>query len=93
MTMTITMATKTTSDYSWRRSGTCGCEVLDRDGAVVAWTVDDLWAATIAHSLHGMSSMDNADLGDVVPVLPGRIESCETAAMSTGAPLGRRAEG
>ena len=28
------------SDYSYRRSGTNGCEIIDPNGLVIAWTVD-----------------------------------------------------
>jgi thiazole synthase ThiGH ThiG subunit len=38
--------------YSFRRVGTCGCEILAPTGSVVAWTVDDCWAATIVRLLN-----------------------------------------
>lgn len=66
-----------TNNYSWRRIGTCGCEILDSDGVVVAWAANELWGATITHSLNSM------DLGYV---LAGRIESCEMAAICTDSP-------
>jgi hypothetical protein len=41
------------SEYSYRRSGTCGCEIIDADGTVVAWTVDAAWAGLIVAALNG----------------------------------------
>ena len=35
------------SDFSYRQSGTCGHEILDPDGSVIAWTVDAGWAGII----------------------------------------------
>ena len=35
------------TSYTYRRSGTCGCEILDADGAVIAWTVNAEWAGRI----------------------------------------------
>lgn len=40
------------SKYSYRRVGTTGCEVVDLDGFVVAWTVDDVLAALICRLLN-----------------------------------------
>ena len=37
--------------YTYRRIGTTGCEILCR-GIVVAWAVDEAWAATIAQLLN-----------------------------------------
>lgn len=37
--------------YTFRRSGTTGCEILDLDGVVIAWTIDELWAAVICRLL------------------------------------------
>ena len=34
------------NDFTFRRSGTRGCEILCK-GVVVAWTVDELWAVII----------------------------------------------
>jgi hypothetical protein len=36
-----------------RRIGTTGCEILDADGSVVAWTADVGWASMIAAALNG----------------------------------------
>ena len=38
--------------FSFRRSGTAGCEILNPDGEVVAWTVEELWAALIVALLN-----------------------------------------
>jgi hypothetical protein len=39
--------------FTCRRSGTCGHEILDPDGSVIAWTVDAGWAGTITGLLNG----------------------------------------
>ena len=39
-----------TNNFSFRRVGTSGCEILCGDH-VVAWAVDELWAAMIVNSL------------------------------------------
>lgn len=62
--------TQTDNDYSWRRIGSRGCEILDANGVVVAWAANEFWGATIAQSLNSM------DLGYV---LPKRIKSCDLA--------------
>ena len=41
------MPDETTYDFTARASGSVGCEILDPDGEVVAWTVDGWWAAVI----------------------------------------------
>lgn len=33
--------------FSYRKSGRAGCEVMDEDGKVIAWTMDERWAAVI----------------------------------------------
>jgi hypothetical protein len=40
------------TDFSFTRVGTTGCEVRDRDGRVIAWTVDETWAAVISSLLN-----------------------------------------
>jgi hypothetical protein len=40
------------SEYSYRRSGSTGCEIIDPDGLVIAWTVDAAWAALIVELLN-----------------------------------------
>jgi hypothetical protein len=40
--------------YTYRRSGTCGCEIIDPNGAVIAWTVDVSWAGICIGLLNGM---------------------------------------
>jgi len=40
------------SRYSFRGVATRGCELLDPTGRVVAWTVDDCWAAIIVRLLN-----------------------------------------
>lgn len=42
----------TEGPYLFRRIATCGCELIDPTGTVVAWTVDDYWAATIVRLLN-----------------------------------------
>jgi hypothetical protein len=39
------------NEYTFRRVATAGCEIL-RDGIVVAWTVDEEWAALIVARLN-----------------------------------------
>jgi hypothetical protein len=39
-------------EYTYRRSGTCGCEILNADGVVFAWTVDPTSAAMIVAALN-----------------------------------------
>jgi hypothetical protein len=33
--------------YTYRRTGTCGCELLSPEGQVFAWTVDASWAGLV----------------------------------------------
>ena len=40
------------TEFTFRKSGTCGCELLGPDGLVVAWTVDVGWAALIVSLLN-----------------------------------------
>ena len=40
--------------YTARRIGTTGCEIIDPDGEVIAWTVDDHWAGIITALLNGL---------------------------------------
>ena len=40
--------------FTFRRSGSRGCEILC-DGSVVAWTVDETWAAAIVALLNNHS--------------------------------------
>jgi hypothetical protein len=37
---------------SFRRIATCGCELFDPNGSVVAWTADEMWAAIIVRLLN-----------------------------------------
>ena len=46
-------------DYSMRRSGSVGHEVL-LDGQVIAWTVDGWWAAVIVALLNGAEGFDSS---------------------------------
>ena len=41
------------SEFIFRRSGTCGCEIIDAVGRVFAWTVDPASAALIVAALNG----------------------------------------
>ena len=45
------------TDFTFRKSGTCGCELLGPDGLVVAWTVDVGWAALIVGLLNGSGNL------------------------------------
>jgi hypothetical protein len=38
------------NEFSYRRCGTTGCEILF-NGIVVAWTVEDTWAALLTQLL------------------------------------------
>jgi hypothetical protein len=40
-------------DFSFRRVGTTGHEIINADGVVIAWTVDEGWAARIVGLLNG----------------------------------------
>lgn len=40
------------SGFSYRRSGTTGCEILNPDGKVFAWTVSECWAILIVANLN-----------------------------------------
>ncbi len=44
--------------YSARRVGTTGHEVL-RDGLVVAWAIDEVWAVTVVAALNRADTQDN----------------------------------
>jgi hypothetical protein len=47
-------------EYVARASGSVGCEILDPDGEVVAWTVDGWWAAVIVGLLNGAEEGDQS---------------------------------
>jgi len=36
-------------EFSFNRVGSMGCEIRDPDGLVIAWTVNEVWAAFVAH--------------------------------------------
>jgi hypothetical protein len=38
--------------FSFRLVGTNGCEIRDPDGNVIAWTVDEVWAAVIVRLMN-----------------------------------------
>jgi hypothetical protein len=38
--------------FAYRRTGTCGCEIIDPDGEVFAWTVDSARAGLIVGLLN-----------------------------------------
>ena len=50
----------TNSDFSYRLIGTTGCELLDSDGNVIAWTTDELWAVAITALLNNESHFSPA---------------------------------
>jgi hypothetical protein len=45
------------TSFAYRLVGTSGCEIL-ADGEVVAWTVDEPWAAVIVGLLDGAEKGD-----------------------------------
>jgi hypothetical protein len=45
------------TSFAFRRVGTVGCEIL-ADGVVVAWTVDERWAAVV------VGLMERVEQGD-----------------------------
>jgi hypothetical protein len=47
------MMARKADSYWFRCVGTTGCEILDPTGAVLAWTVDEAWAAIIVRLLNG----------------------------------------
>jgi hypothetical protein len=40
------------NNFTFRRVATNGCEVLDPNGVVVAWAVDELWAVLLVAALN-----------------------------------------
>jgi len=38
--------------FGFRLCGTTGCEIIDREGFVIAWTVDAAWASVIVELLN-----------------------------------------
>jgi hypothetical protein len=54
-------------EYVARASGSVGCEIIDPNGEIVAWTVDGWWAAVIVGLLNrvdadGLSRHKNSTL-------------------------------
>ena len=49
------------TSFTYRLVGTMGCEIL-ADGVVVAWTVDEPWAAVIVGLLDGVEHEGNPSL-------------------------------
>jgi hypothetical protein len=47
------MHDEATGEFWARASGSVGCEIIDPDGEIVAWTADGWWAATIVGLLNG----------------------------------------
>jgi hypothetical protein len=45
------------TSFTFRRVGTTGCEIL-ADGKVIAWTMDEPWAAVIVALLDGAGEED-----------------------------------
>ena len=45
------------TSFAFRRVGTVGCGIL-ADGVVVAWTVDEPWAAIVVGLLDGAEAQD-----------------------------------
>jgi len=43
---------KSSPGYSYRKSGMAGCELLNLDGKVFAWTLDEYWAVLIVALLN-----------------------------------------
>lgn len=37
--------------FDYRIVGTTGCEIVNQDGDVVAWTIDEIWALKIVAAL------------------------------------------
>jgi len=44
--------------FTYRRSGSTGCEILDSDGNVVAWAMDELWAVVIVAGLNSSATAE-----------------------------------
>jgi hypothetical protein len=44
------------SHFFFRRIGTTGCEILDSEGKVIAWAVDEFWAVLIVAELNKAAS-------------------------------------
>jgi len=40
------------NNFTYRRSGSSGCEIADADGNIIAWAVDELWATVIVAQLN-----------------------------------------
>jgi hypothetical protein len=59
---------ETDSGFCARASGSVGCEILDPDGDVIAWTVDGWWAAIIVGLLNGAEWHDPYSCGAAAPM-------------------------
>ena len=44
--------------YIYRQSGINGCELLDANGNVFAWTMDSAWAAVLIDLLNAIGGME-----------------------------------
>ena len=50
------------NNFTYRRSGSSGCEIVDPDGVVIAWTVDEVWAAMIVAELNRSPTANNINM-------------------------------
>jgi len=59
------------NEFTFRRIGSRGCEILDPSGAVVAWSVDELWAVVITARMN-----DDLRSAGAEEVCPGGLLPC-----------------
>jgi len=45
-----------TMNYAYRHCGTCGCELLNGNGAVFCWTISGGWAAFLTDMLNAIAN-------------------------------------
>ena len=55
------------SEFAFRRVASTGCEILDPDGVVVAWTVNETWAAVVVALLNDNPRVAAVGVGDELP--------------------------
>jgi len=66
--------------FTYRRSGSCGCELLDAAGRVFAWTASIAWAAVITELLNraadGMADICGDGIADTAVQTPAAMFPC-----------------
>ncbi len=67
--------------FGSRQVGTTGHEILNREGKIVAWTMDGLWAAIIVGLLNGL---DRRPVPDASPPMTSGDDTEATAREAIG---------